>query len=212
MMPMRRLIELLKFEGIAGAIGSLALHLAILALIVSFRVQTDLSEQPELLVPAAPLMATVFLYDEPAAPPVEHYDDPPAPPLERLDTISVPLPPLPVVQAVAADSFEAARTIENLEDLEEVERLQGIYVKQVSDRVARLLETAGPRVTSGERCIVYVIQGERGDVIDVDMYECRRVPEERQRLAQVIRAASPLPLPPEGLAMGSYIKLDASSL
>lgn len=209
---MRRLIESLKFEGIAGTIGSLALHAAFLALFVSLRMPIDRLETPERPVPSAPLMATVFWYEEIVAPPVEDYDGPATPALEPRDAISIPVPPLPVVQAVAADSFEEARKIENFEDLKEVERLQGIYVKQVSDRVARLLETAEPRITAGERCIVYIIQDERGVVLDVDMYDCERAPEEQLRLAHVIRAASPLPLPPDGLAMGSYVRLDVSSL
>lgn len=129
----------MSIERLAGAIGSLALHLAILA--------------------------SVFSFQETTAPPVAHFDVS-RPPLEPLQTISV----------------------------------------------SRLLEASGPRAISGDRCIVYVMQNERGNFIDIDLYECSRDPEEQQGLAHAIRAASPLPRPPEGLSMGSHIRLDASSL
>jgi hypothetical protein len=47
----------MSIERLAGAIGSLALHLAIPAFVVSFQVRIDRSETPELLVSAMPLMA-----------------------------------------------------------------------------------------------------------------------------------------------------------
>jgi len=201
----------MSIERLAGAIGSLAVHLAILAFVVSFQVRIDRSETPELLLSAMPLMASVFSFREITAPPVAQFDEP-RPPLEPLQTFSVPRPPFPVVQAVAADSFEEARKTESPEDLEKLDRLHGIYVKHGNDRVSRLLEAGGPRAISGDRCIVYIMQNERGNLIDIDMYECSRDPEEQQGLAHAIRAASPLPRPPEGLAMGSYIRLDAPSL
>jgi hypothetical protein len=61
-------------------------------------------------------------------------------------------------------------------------------------------------------CVVHVVQNENGDVIEVDTQECKRSASARETLANAIRAASPLPPPPQGLAMGSYLTIDATLL
>lgn len=137
------------------------------------------------------------------------------PTLEKLETINVPIPVLPELNAVASDSFEEAQQIESAADLEKVGQLQGIYTRQIADRITRVLQMRLAASRSGETripCIVHVIQNESGDVMDVDMAECPRPPDAREALAGAIRAASPLPPPPQGLAMGSYLTLDATLL
>lgn len=155
-------------------------------------------------------VATVIFLQDPAAVDVDGYAFEPT-----FDTqaITVPIPQLPEMSAVAADSFEEARQIESAEDFARVERLQGIYTKQIADRIRRVLQmTATQTDTAGSPCIVRVIQNESGDVIDVDMQDCERPPMAREQLARAIRSASPLPCPPEGLAMGSYLTIDATAL
>lgn len=131
----------------------------------------------------------------------------------NVQAITVPIPQLPEMRAVAADSFEKARQIESAEDFLRIERLQGIYIKQITDRIRRVLQmTATQTDTGGGPCIVRVIQNESGEVIDIDMHDCERPPMARETLARAIRTASPLPSPPEGLAMGSYLTIDATAL
>ena len=98
-------------------------------------------------------------------------------------------------------------------DKAEIERLQGIYRGQLLARLARLLETHGglPRTASGE-CIVNIVQSERGDVVDVMTDRCQVPQEEQAMLSSAVRSASPLPLPPAGLAAGSYLTLDLSQM
>jgi hypothetical protein len=98
-------------------------------------------------------------------------------------------------------------------DAAEAERLQGIYRGQLLARVARLLEVHGgvPHAETGQ-CVVNVVQNERGNVLDVMMDLCALSQEEQAVIASAIRSASPLPLPPAGLASGSYLSLDLSGI
>lgn len=129
-------------------------------------------------------------------------------------TAIVLLPPqLPNIQPIASDSFERASEMTTSDDIKNAERLQGLYVGQIKARVHRLLE--GIRVgssVSGGKCVVYIVQNERGQVLDVMSDECERDAYWRREIENAIRRASPLPLPPEGLAMGSYLTLDLSTL
>lgn len=131
----------------------------------------------------------------------------------HLPAISVPMPQLPSIDAVASDSFEVAREVGSSDDFEAVERLQGIYSSQLANRIIRVLDSNGAYHLPTDRpCVAYVIQNESGEVLDVDLNECQFSSDVRATLANAIRAASPLPSPPSGLAMGSYIKIDASLL
>lgn len=133
--------------------------------------------------------------------------------VHSLSAIVVPLPQLPNIDPIAADSFERAREITSSEDVQTAQRLQGLYVGQIKARLLRLLE--GPRdsyAAPNEHCVMYVVQNERGQVLDVVSDECEGDAAWRQDVENVIRRASPLPLPPEGLAMGSYLTLDLSTL
>lgn len=134
---------------------------------------------------------------------------------EESQTITLPIPELPQIEAVAADSFVKGDALESAEDVAEVERLQGIYVKQINDRIARVLQMSLGQTDANameQRCIVHIIQNESGDVLDVDTDECELEARSRERLVNAIRTASPLPPPPVGLAMGSYLTIDASTL
>jgi hypothetical protein len=194
---------------VAAFVASTVLHVAAIASLLAPTTRARLETSPTHR--DRPLTASLFFLQEPHA---VHVDSYVAASTMTLQTITLPVPELPEIDAIAADSFERADSITSAEDLAAVERLQGIYVKQIADRITRLLqmakETGG--AVSNHRCIVHVIQNEAGDVLDVDMEECEREPGARDRLASAIRAASPLPPPPDGLAMGSYLTIDASAL
>jgi hypothetical protein len=128
--------------------------------------------------------------------------------------IVLPLPQLPDIEPVTADSFERSRAIADSEDVAKVERLQGLYVGQIKARLARLLESVRnfDIAQTAASCVVHVVQNERGQVLDVMSDECEADAQWRRNVEGAIRQASPLPLPPEGLAMGSYLTLDLSTL
>jgi hypothetical protein len=192
-----------------SAAASIVLHVGVLTLVAH---DTMILERSETITAVQPLIATVLLFDKSAA--SEGLTEWSAPALTSAHTIKLPIPLLTEIDPVAADSFDKSRQAENLGDVETIARLQGIYVTQINARLARVLEMAGVErnAESAARCVVHVIQDERGEILDIDMDECEREDGDRQRLMSAIRAASPLPFPPDGLAMGSYITLDASSL
>lgn len=134
--------------------------------------------------------------------------------LQPATAIVLPLPQLPDISPVAADSFERSRPIADSEDAAKAERLQGLYVGQIKARLLRLLESVHDFTPehSVAACVVYVVQNERGQVLDVMSDECNADSQWRRSVERAIRQASPLPLPPEGLAMGSYLTLDLSTL
>ena len=139
----------------------------------------------------------------------------PAPLLPDLPTPTVPiaLPTLPPlgVEAVVTDGFEAGREAESSADAAELERLQGVYVGQIRGRLARVLEMAASAAPHERRpCAVQVIQNERGEVMDVNTSACQGSEGRRTRLAMAMLRASPLPMPPAGLAPGSSLTLDLS--
>ncbi|MGH8239231.1 MAG: hypothetical protein ACREXP_19735 [Steroidobacteraceae bacterium] len=127
------------------------------------------------------------------------------------NAIRVPLPELPNVDAVAADSFERSRNVASVDDLRGAERLQGVYVGQIKARVMRLLEASTfASFATSMPCVIHIVQNERGEVFDVQTDECAADAAWRDGIASAIRQASPLPIPPAGLAMGSYLTLDLS--
>jgi TonB C terminal len=134
--------------------------------------------------------------------------------VQTVTAIVLPLPQLPDIHPVAADSFERSREIADSEDVAKAERLQGLYVGQIKARLRRVLErvrdfNSAHTVAS---CVMYVVQNERGQVLDVMSDECDADAQWQRNVETAIRQASPLPLPPEGLAMGSYLTLDLSTL
>jgi hypothetical protein len=124
-----------------------------------------------------------------------------------------PMPQLPDIQPIASDSFARAREMATSDDLRTAEQLQGLYVGQIMARLLRLLEdVADSGSVPAGNCVVYVVQNESGQVLDVMSDECEWDAYRRHEIENAIRRASPLPLPPEGLAMGSYLTLDLSTL
>lgn len=202
-------METASARKVAAFLVSTAMHAAFLASVMGSAAQAPLDATPRHR--DRPLTASLFFLQEPRA---VHIDSYAAASAIDLQTIILPIPELPEIEALAADSFEKADLIASAEDLAAVEQLQGIYVRQITDRITRLLQMAthAGETGSSHPCIVHVIQNEAGDVLDVDMEECKREPSARDRLANAIRAASPLPPPPEGLAMGSYLTIDAAAL
>lgn len=120
----------------------------------------------------------------------------------------------PHIEPVALDAFERADEVASIDDVEQVERLQKIYVRQLSARIERVLIERGfsGSLSPGARCVLSIVQSEEGRVLDVDYGGCGLVESNRERLSDALRAASPLPAPPDGLAMGSFLKLDLSDL
>lgn len=119
--------------------------------------------------------------------------------------IVLPLPQLPGIRPIAADSFERAREIaNNSEDIEKAQRLQGLYVGQIKARLLRLLESSrDSHAALNGHCVMYVVQNEHGQVLDVMSDECEGDAAWRRDVENAIRRASPLPLPPEGSRWGA---------
>lgn len=122
-------------------------------------------------------------------------------------------PSLPDIEPLAADSFAKSRDLTTVEDVHLAGRLQGLYEGQIKSRLARLLEDAKvQRPLEAGSCIVHVVQDEHGKVVDVMSDECEVSDDWREEIGRTIYRSSPLPLPPAGLAMGSYLTLDLSSI
>jgi TonB C terminal len=169
-----------------------------------------IAEQP--LPKHRALLVTAFVYEEQARN-TPRFATLTAADLLQATAIVLPLPQLPSIRPVATDSLERSREIADSEDLTKAERLQGRYIGQIKARLLRLLESRGSVPPDTEAsCVMYVVQNERGQVLDVLSDECAADTQWQRDVETAIHRASPLPLPPEGLAMGSYLTLDLSSL
>jgi hypothetical protein len=118
----------------------------------------------------------------------------------------------PDITPLLADSFEPSRELMTADDAIEAQRLQKVYVGQISARLRRVLEDFRATSPAPEACLVNVVQDDRGTVLDVLMDQCQGDVAWLDTVSRVIRQASPLPLPPQGLAMGSYLTLDVSNV
>jgi hypothetical protein len=127
---------------------------------------------------------------------------------QRRLTLDIPMPSL---QAVLSDSFEESQPILTSANEKEAARLQGIYKTQIFARLERALAEVAGTSTQKARCLINIIQDEKGRVLDVLTDECEASGEWKDRISMAVRLASPLPLPPQGLAMGSYLTLDFST-
>ncbi len=126
-------------------------------------------------------------------------------------SIELPLLPPPQLQPIAADSFEVGREAD-WASADEFARLQGLYLGQVQGRIYRARQTLTASLAIPSPCTARVVQDERGRVLDVDLAECALADDQRALLYAAIQRASPLPRPPHGLAMGSYLTLDLTAL
>jgi hypothetical protein len=115
----------------------------------------------------------------------------------------------PNITPLLADSFEPSRELTTTDDVVEAQRLQKVYVGQISARLRRVLEELRTTSSFPSTCLVNVVQDERGSVLDVLTDQCTDGAWQ-DTVTRAIRQASPLPLPPQGLAMGSYLTLDLS--
>lgn len=192
---------------VAAASLASAVHVLILAALyemTSPAVDLPLSERRPQLQATAWLLDYTFQEDtayrasEPETPP------PPAALIESVD--------LPELPALAVSAFEPAEIASTDADAETLRQLQGSYSQQLRARIDRVLRDEWPAHDAWTRCVARVIQDDAGRVLDVDLAECPLVDEDRARLENVVRAASPLPIPPDGLAMGRYLTLDLSAL
>lgn len=188
------------------ALATLALHGTLLVALLAPLTR----EMPRHDVESAtlPLIASLFIAPSDTA-------DAGAPAPLRTDLpvlpLSITLPTLPplATEPLVTDAFEAAREAESSVDAAELERLQGVYVGQIRGRLARVLEMAASAAPRERRpCAVQVIQNERGEVMDVNTSACQGSEGRRTRLAMAMLRASPLPMPPAGLAPGSSLTLD----
>jgi hypothetical protein len=131
-----------------------------------------------------------------------------APP--HLDQLALPGPPK--ARSIAFDALVESEFISSAGDLAKVERLQGIYRSQISARLVRLLQEMSLGDLGNMRCEINVVQDMEGQVLDVLTDQCPYSAATLDSLAKAVRAASPLPLPPQGLAIGSYLTLDIAEI
>jgi hypothetical protein len=189
-----------------------AVHAGLLWCLQDATLERATATQDQLLRRVAPLLVTAFV-TESRGREFRLVDLPASDLLMPRRAIVLSLPDLPSIDAVAVDSFEPPREMSSSEDVQSAQRLQGLYVGQIKARLLRLLESVGiARTVSQSRCLVHVVQDERGEVLDVISDECDGDAEWQTSIDRVIRQASPLPTPPQGLAMGSYLTLDLSDL
>lgn len=188
------------------------IHVGMLSCLQAAAVQRATETAERLGREVAPLLVTTFVAENGG--PAFRVAGIATPDIATVHTaIVLPFPELPSIDPVAADSFERPREMSSSEDLLTAQRLQGLYVGQIKARLLRLLETVGSvRTNSQSRCLVHVVQDERGQVLDVVSDECEGDAEWQREIHSVIRMASPLPIPPQGLAMGSYLTIDLSAL
>jgi hypothetical protein len=128
----------------------------------------------------------------------------------HLDQLAPPKPPK--ISSIAFDSLVESEFISSAEDLAKVERLQGIYRRQISARLVRLLQDMSLGNVGNVPCEFNVVQDEGGQVLDVLTDQCPYDRATIDSLASAVRAASPLPLPPQGLAIGSYLTLEMAGI
>jgi hypothetical protein len=122
---------------------------------------------------------------------------------------SIELEPPAEIAAIVSDSIDRSREARSPSDHEELVRLQGLYRGQLFARLHRVLEELGPLDESAETpCVLNVIQREDGSVVDVVNDLCGYAPRSLQLLRAAVFESSPLPRPPQGLAMGTYLSLD----
>jgi hypothetical protein len=157
-----------------------------------------------------PLIATAFLIEEPT--PELAFTVAPKSSTQPDDAIAAERVPLPPITPVAVDSFETSQEATDIGDAEEIARLQGLYVRQINARFERILEEEWPAHHVGVPCRVRVAQDEVGYVQLITFDACELPAGQQRVLERVIRRSSPLPRPPAGLAMGSYLTLDLSAL
>jgi hypothetical protein len=125
---------------------------------------------------------------------------------------TIEIGPPPDLDAVASDSAEVAREARSAADAEEFARLQGMYRGQLFARLQRVLYELGPLQEDKDvPCTLNVIQRSDGSVIDVLTDLCDYSPQSLVLLRKAVDAASPLPLPPPGLAVGTYLTLDITA-
>ncbi len=199
-----------SYSRIFAAAASAALHgIAAIALVTTLA-----RAVPERLIErkssGLPLIATAFFIDE--RPPELVFTVAPISTPESESTISAERIPLPPIQPVAMDSFDEATETVDVADAEELARLQGLYVRQLNARFARILEEEWPTRRVVVSCQAKVGQDERGNVLVVNFDACDLKADEQKIMERAIRRSSPLPRPPAGLAMGSYLTLDLTAL
>lgn len=192
-----------------AAAASAALHLTAMAALAMSLSAVAPSRIDEHRAARLPLIATAFLFDEPA--PELAFTVASQSPVQSEIAISAERVPLPPITPVAMDSFDASVEATDVGDVEELARLQGLYVRQVNARFERILEEEWPAHHVGVPCQLRVAQDEWGNVQQVNFDTCELPAEHQRILERVIRRSSPLPRPPAGLAMGSYLTLDMTA-
>jgi hypothetical protein len=192
---------------VASAASSLLLHAGLLIAITS-TVSTERRAEPDavtvdLIASVIPLANSAM---QEAIPRASLQLKDPSP-----ETLVLPVIPPPEIEPIAADSFEEGSESDAF-DAEELARLQSLYAGQIQGRIGRALEALVAHGSPIPSCRAQVIQDERGRVADVDLSGCPVPGEQKQLLLAALRRASPLPRPPAGLAMGSFLTLDLKGL
>lgn len=133
----------------------------------------------------------VMLLEPPSAPP----DALPASLAIAPAVESVELPDVPAFEVPAEESSPA-------------QQLRGMYLGQIRARVVRVWETFhGSPAPPLPDCIVRVVQGSRGELLDVTLSSCELDGPTRGLVQRAVRAAAPLPAPPAALPGLTTIEL-----
>lgn len=195
-------------RGPIGAAISALLHLLVAGAALQFARPPPEAREAE--APSTVLHVTTWLIDSPFHESMD-YRARPAPSDDPPDHAEV-APPLPDIPAIAVSPFELAAEVVSPSDVAEAQQLQGAYSRQLRARVERIFAEEWSGRARWQACVARVVQDETGRILDVDLAECPIDDEQRVRVAQLVRASSPLPHPPFGLAMGRYVTLDLSNL
>lgn len=136
----------------------------------------------------------------------------PAPPNPVLSTAAINVAPPPELQVagVAVGALGEAEFAQDASDVQTLGELQGRYRTQINARVSRVLAELDSPHLRWPDCVVRVIQDPDGRVLDVDLDDCGIDEAAKDLISRAIHASSPLPTPPPGLAIGSYLTLDLS--
>lgn len=192
---------------LSSSVATLAIHAAVLfAITGSIRVSVPPTLPPVGVQLIGSLEYAAAAVVDAAVPEPDTIADIPIP-----KAIDLPRMAPPDIEPIAADSFKDGREA-SAADAGELARLQGVYLGQIQGRIHRALQTLADSIALPSPCNAKVVQDERGRVLDIDLAECALAAEQQQLVQAAIRRASPLPRPPHGLAMGSYLTLNLSSI
>jgi hypothetical protein len=207
-LPSLRERPVLATKEIVSACVSCGVHLLLVASV--WRISSDVIRADDRQLEQAPPLVAHFYDSSEPAPEAGAARANVA--IDSSSAAKIEIGPPPELDAISSDSAQSARETRSAADYEEFERLQGMYRGQLFARLQRVLYELGPLEERQDvPCVLNVIQRTDGSVIDVLTDLCDYSPPSLALLRKAVGAASPLPLPPPGLAVGTYLTLDVSA-